>query len=155
MRSTVSPDLTTKPYFIAALWNWCQDYGFTPYLAVQVDEQTIVPAEVVQKDGQVTLNISDEAVSMLDLGNEYISFKARFNGVACDVSIPMKAVNAIYARENGIGMNFPISEAGGSSTVKNVEPEKTGNKPSSELPLESHSPKQSLGKKTSHLRRIK
>lgn len=96
---------STKPYLIRAIHEWCTDQGFTPYLAVVVDAQTRVPREYV-KDGQIVLNVGLDATGQLQLGNEEISFQARFNGVAFPVHVPVSAVAAIYARENGQGMAF-------------------------------------------------
>ena len=95
-----------RPYLIRALYEWCTDHGFTPYLAVQVDESVQVPREYV-KNGEIVLNVSYDATSSLKLGNEYIEFKARFAGTARDISVPIGRVVAIYARENGQGMAFP------------------------------------------------
>lgn len=98
---------STKPYLIRAIHEWCNDNGFTPYLAVIVDQRTIVPREFVQ-DGQIVLNVGFEATKDLTLGNESIDFVARFGGVARQVSVPVGAVAAIYARENGAGMSFDV-----------------------------------------------
>ncbi|MDM0045439.1 ClpXP protease specificity-enhancing factor [Variovorax dokdonensis] len=97
---------STRPYLIRALYEWCTDNGFTPYVAVQVDESVQVPREYV-KNGEIVLNISFDATSALKLGNDYIEFKARFAGVARDIMVPVNRVIAIYARENGQGMAFP------------------------------------------------
>jgi stringent starvation protein B len=97
--------VTTKPYLIRAIYEWCVDEGFTPYLSVLVDARTRVPREYV-KDGQIVLNVGREATSKLLLGNEEITFQARFNGAAFPVQLPVGAVAAIYARENGQGMAF-------------------------------------------------
>jgi stringent starvation protein B len=102
--------VTTKPYLIRAIYEWCADQGFTPYLAVAVDARTRVPREFV-KDGQIVLNVAADATGQLQMGNEVITFQARFNGVAFPVSIPVAAVAAIYARENGQGMAFEVGEA--------------------------------------------
>lgn len=99
---------TTKPYLIRAIHAWCTDEGLTPYLAVRVDAHTQVPREFV-RDGQIVLNISPTATHQLQLGNDEIKFQTRFNGVAYPVVVPVKAVMAIYARENGQGMAFDIS----------------------------------------------
>ncbi len=97
---------STRPYLIRALYEWCTDNGFTPYLAVLADETTQVPREYV-KNGEIVLNVSFEATSSLKLGNEFIEFKARFAGTARDIVVPVSRVLAIYARENGQGMAFP------------------------------------------------
>jgi len=96
---------STKPYLIRAIYEWCSDNGFTPYLAVKVGRDTRVPMEFV-KDGQIVLNVSADATNRLTLGNEFIEFQARFGGIARDISVPLASVVAIYARENGGGMAF-------------------------------------------------
>lgn len=98
---------STRPYLIRALYEWCTDNGFTPFIAVLVDDRVRVPNEFV-KDGEIVLNISFDATSALKLGNEYIEFKGRFGGMARDILVPVDRVLAIYARENGQGMAFPL-----------------------------------------------
>jgi stringent starvation protein B len=83
----------------------------TPYVAVKVDDSVRVPREYV-KNGEIVLNISFDATSSLKLGNEYIEFKARFAGVARDIMVPIQRVIAIYARESGQGMAFPLEPDG-------------------------------------------
>ena len=108
---------STRPYLIRALYEWCTDNGFTPYVAVLVDETVRVPNEYV-KDGEIVLNISFDATSALKLGNEFIEFKGRFGGVARDILVPVGRVLAIYARENGQGMAFPMLASGASSATQ-------------------------------------
>jgi stringent starvation protein B len=98
---------STRPYLIRALHDWCTDNGFTPYLAVFVDARVQVPMEYV-KNSEIVLNVGFEATSGLKLGNESIEFKARFGGVAREIVVPVDHVVAIYARENGQGMAFPM-----------------------------------------------
>ena len=98
---------STRPYLIRALYEWCTDNGYTPFLAVLVNENVRVPLEFV-KDGEIVLNISFDATSALSLGNEFIEFKGRFGGVARDIVVPVERVLAIYARESGQGMAFPM-----------------------------------------------
>jgi stringent starvation protein B len=98
---------STRPYLIRALHDWCTDNGFTPYLAVFVDDSVQVPTEYV-KNGEIVLNVGFEATSSLKLGNEFIEFKARFGGSAREILVPVTHVVAIYARENGQGMAFPV-----------------------------------------------
>ena len=100
---------STRPYLIRALYEWCTDNGFTPYVAVKVDPSVQVPREYVQ-GGEIVLNISYDATSSLKLGNEFIEFKARFGGQPRDIMVPIGRVMAIYARENGQGMAFPVQE---------------------------------------------
>lgn len=97
---------STRPYLIRALYEWCTDNGLTPYLAVQVDDSVQVPREYV-KDGEIVLNVSFDATSGLEIGNEVVSFSARFAGKPRELMIPVGRVIAIYARENGQGMAFP------------------------------------------------
>ena len=103
---------STRPYLIRALYDWCTDNGLTPYVAVLVDDSVQVPREYV-KNGEIVLNISFDATSSLKLGNEFIEFKARFAGTAREIMVPVNRVIAIYARENGQGMAFPVPVAGG------------------------------------------
>jgi stringent starvation protein B len=98
---------STRPYLIRALHDWCTDNGFTPYLAVYVDANVQVPVEYV-KNNEIVLNVGFEATTSLKLGNELIEFKARFGGVSRDIAVPVDHVIAIYARENGQGMAFPV-----------------------------------------------
>jgi stringent starvation protein B len=98
---------STRPYLIRALHDWCTDNGFTPYVAVYVDASVQVPAEYV-KNGEIVLNVGFEATSGLKLGNEFIEFRARFGGASREIVVPVSHVIAIYARENGQGMAFPV-----------------------------------------------
>ena len=95
---------------LRAIYEWCTDNGYTPYLAAMVDARTHVPREFV-KDGEIVLNISFTATSGLKMDNDLIHFSARFGGVARDISVPVDNVVAIYARENGQGMAFEVSRA--------------------------------------------
>ncbi|MFT3717761.1 ClpXP protease specificity-enhancing factor [Pseudorhodoferax sp.] len=112
---------STRPYLIRALYEWCTDNGFTPYIAVLVDESVQVPREYV-KDGEIVLNVSFDATSGLKLGNDFIEFKARFAGVAREILVPVSRVIAIYARENGQGMAFPSPVAGAGVAAPAVPP---------------------------------
>lgn len=105
-----SQGTSTRPYLIRALHDWCTDNGFTPYLAVYVDGTVQVPSEYV-KNNEIVLNVSFDATSQLQLGNEFIEFKARFGGVAREIVVPVDHVIAVYARENGQGMAFPVPTA--------------------------------------------
>jgi stringent starvation protein B len=101
---------STKPYLIRAIYEWCTDSGYTPFLAVHVDATTRVPQEFV-KNNEIVLNISALATSKLSIGNELVEFQARFGGKARTISVPIANVSAIYARENGHGMAFDLAEA--------------------------------------------
>jgi stringent starvation protein B len=102
------PELSTKPYLLRAIYEWCTDSGYTPYLAVKVDAATTVPMEYVKK-GEIILNISYGATSGLKMDNDAITFRARFNGVSREIYIPVHNVLAIYANENGQGMAFEVT----------------------------------------------
>jgi stringent starvation protein B len=100
-------ETSTKPYLLRALYEWCVDNGFTPYLSVVVDAATRVPPEYV-RNGEIVLNIGPLAANRLKMTNESIDFSARFGGTARELSIPVAQVAALYARENGHGMSFEI-----------------------------------------------
>jgi stringent starvation protein B len=114
------PEPSTKPYLMRAIYDWCVDSGYTPYLSVTVDSATRVPMEYV-KDGQIVLNIGPIAVERFKLGNELIEFSARFNGSGRDISIPIGVVSAIYARENGQGLSFEVTAADGAAPVQSAD----------------------------------
>ena len=90
---------------LRAIYEWCTDSGYTPYLAVKVDSSTTVPMEYVKK-GEIVLNISYGATAGLKMDNDSIRFNARFGGVSREIFIPVNNVMAIYANENGQGMAF-------------------------------------------------
>lgn len=128
---------STRPYLIRALYEWCTDNGFTPFIAVLVDDTVRVPNEYV-KDGEIVLNISFNATSSLQLGNDFIEFKGRFGGVARDILVPVNRVLAIYARENGQGMAFPMLAASESASAETLPSE---TKPATLSSVSSHSDK--------------
>lgn len=99
--------VSTKPYLIRAIYEWCVDQGLTPHLAVFVDEHVVVPPGYAQ-DGQIVLNVGADATSKLVMGNDTISFSARFGGAAHSLLIPVGNVLAVYARETGQGMAFEL-----------------------------------------------
>ncbi|RCS58560.1 ClpXP protease specificity-enhancing factor [Parvibium lacunae] len=103
-------EISTKPYFIRALYEWCMDNGYTPHISVVVNEQARVPLEFV-RDGEIVMNISALATNQLVIQNDHIAFQARFGGVARDIYIPLENISAIYARETGQGMAFPALSA--------------------------------------------
>jgi stringent starvation protein B len=105
-QATDNPGTSTRPYLLRALHDWCTDNGFTPYVAVHVDDRVQVPLEYV-KNNEIVLNVGFEATSGLKLGNQFIEFRARFGGTSRDIVVPVDHVVAIYARENGQGMAFP------------------------------------------------
>lgn len=121
-------DLSTRPYLVRAIYEWCVDSGLTPYLAVRVNEQTEVPVAYV-KDGEIVLNLSAGAVRNLEMGNDMITCTGRFGGMPFDLMVPVDAVIGIFAKENGQGLMFqgaepqqpsPPSPASGGDAAKPV-----------------------------------
>lgn len=101
---------SNRPYLVRALYDWICDNGLTPYLLVDAASSGVrVPPQAV-KDGRVVLNIAPRAVNQLQLADDMVSFQARFSGVPMLVLVPMPAILAIYAMENGQGMLFPAEE---------------------------------------------
>ena len=104
---------SSRPYMVRALYEWIVDNDMTPYLLVDASiEYVLVPQQFVE-DGKIVLNISPGATDALVLGNELIEFSARFSGVEQTISVPLNAVLAIYARENGQGMMFADDDTDG------------------------------------------
>lgn len=98
---------SNRPYLIRALYEWLVDNNLTPHLLVDAQKQdVIVPLQFVE-EGRIVLNVAPTAVRGLELGNDFITFNARFGGTPMDVVVPPDAVLGIYARENGRGMLFP------------------------------------------------
>ena len=115
-----------KPYLIRAIYDWCLDNQFTAYLAANVDDNTLVPRQYVQ-NGQIVLNISMSATKNILLDNDWVTFKATFGGNIQDIAVPVANVLAIFAKENGQGMQFnqealtptkPEKKSGGLKLVK-------------------------------------
>jgi stringent starvation protein B len=97
---------TSRPYLVRAINEWILDNEMTPHLLVDIEGDGVeVPAQQGQ-NGKIVLNISPAAVDTLNLGNDAISFRARFGGIATEVYVPVDSVLAIYAKENGRGMVF-------------------------------------------------
>ncbi|WP_035384534.1 ClpXP protease specificity-enhancing factor [Ferriphaselus sp. R-1] len=123
-------ELSTKPYLIRAIYEWCTDSGLTPYLHVRVDDNTRVPQAYI-RNGEIVLNISLQAVSQLQLGNEEVTCSGRFGGVSHKLFVPIDAVIGIYAKENGNGLVF---QEGGSNKVS------SGDRSEDEPPDSPHPP---------------
>lgn len=121
---------STRPYLIRAMHEWCTDNGFSPYMAVHVDQSVQVPTEYVS-NGEIVLNVSVDATSGLKLGNDWIEFKARFGGVAREIMVPVSHVVAVYARENGQGMAFPPPQVSAEPMPSSMSDESTATSASS------------------------
>ncbi|BBE08470.1 MAG: stringent starvation protein B [Glomeribacter sp. 1016415] len=154
--------ISTKPYLLRALYEWCTDNSYTPHVVVSVDNHVQVPREFV-RDGKIVLNISFSATEGLLMRNDWIEFNARFSGRAHKIEIPVDNVLAIYALENGQGMAFPLEA---SSAEQTAGAPSTGSADlsvvSNELPpgasLVQEKPRESSGKKKSgrpHLKLVK
>lgn len=127
-------EISTKPYLIRAIYEWCVDGGQTPYLAVKVDESTQVPMAYV-KDGKIVLNISVEAVRNLHIGNDAISCGGRFGGVPHQIMVPIESVMGIFSKENGQGLVFQETD------IESTTPERAkGNVGNGEKPPEPPHP---------------
>lgn len=110
---------SNRPYLLRALYEWIADNGLTPHILVEAGADGVdVPDQAVQK-GKVILNIDNLAVRELDLGNAWLTFKARFSGSEYEVTVPIEAVLAIYAKENGQGMMFSMDD----ETVPPTDPD--------------------------------
>ncbi len=124
---------SSQPYLIKAIYEWIVDNDFTPYLLVNAEnDYAMIPRDYVE-DGKIVLNINPSAISDLQLGNDYIMFNARFSGKAMEVSVPIVAVLAVYARENGQGMMFDESN-------NNLPPRPPEDTPPPEQPKKSRIP---------------
>ena len=135
-----SPPTSTRPYLVRAIYEWCTDNGYTPYIVVSVNADVRVPMEFV-KNGEMVLNVSFDATSGLQLGNEFIEFKGRFGGVARDIFVPVGRVSAIYARENGQGMAFPVGDlAAAQASGAGIAPEVTSTASETETPPDTQPP---------------
>jgi stringent starvation protein B len=113
-----------------AIYEWCADCGLTPYLAVAVDKDCQVPMEFV-RDGEIVLNIGPGATPNLTIDNEWVSFNARFGGVAREIFVPVGAVIGIYAKENGQGLFFGRED---SAEAENTEEKAQAPAPQPEEP---------------------
>lgn len=99
---------TSRPYLLRALYEWIVDNDCTPHLLVNAEAPDVQVPPGYAHDGQIVLNVSPSAVRHLHMDNQAVSFEGRFGGVAFTLYIPVEAVMAIYARENGQGMVFEV-----------------------------------------------
>ena len=143
-------EVPTKPYLLRALFEWCVDNGYTPHLAVKVDSQD-PGAGGVREGGEITLNISPNAVHKLQMGNETVEFSARFGGVARQIALPVANVYALYARETGHGMTFDLDGAKPSVQAKGEsEAVPTSTKPPAALPAPAPDPEEAHAAASPH-----
>ena len=97
---------SNRPYLLRALYEWIGDNGLTPYLLVDANAEGVRVPPGAAKDGKVVLNIAARAITQFEIGNDDVRFLARFGGISQPVHVPMAAVLAVYAQENGQGMMF-------------------------------------------------
>ncbi len=103
----MTAEISTKPYLIRAIYEWCVDCGYTPYLSVVVSDACRVPMEFV-RNNEIVLNVNPSATRNLKIDNDCVHFSARFNGVSREVSVPISAIAGIFARENSEGLLFKV-----------------------------------------------
>jgi stringent starvation protein B len=136
--------LSTKPYLVRAFNEWILDSGCTPYIAVNANfPRCNVPLEHVE-NGEIIFNISPQAIRELIIGSETLEFRASFSSIIRIISVPIQAILAIYAEENGQGMFFDSEEEG------MIDPEEWSNSPAPEEPSTAATTK----KQPSHLRLV-
>ena len=104
---------STRPYLVRAIREWALDNGLTPQILVDADAEGVTVPDAYVKDGKIVLNIHDQAVNNLELGNDNVSFSARFGSKAIQIDVPIAAVVAIFARENGQGIFFQAEDEPG------------------------------------------
>ena len=136
---------STKPYLIRSIYEWCSECGYTPLLSVKVSPEMDMPADSVKND-EIIFNIGHEAVHNLVIGNDIISFSARFGGVAKEIVFPADAVKGIFAKEVNQGIAFPEilydiqqtdkkAESEGNAGLPDAKITATGNKRKTKLHL--------------------
>lgn len=113
-------EISTKPYLIRAIYEWCCDNGYTPHLVVKAGGRARLPMAYV-RNGEIVLNVSPTATNGLQMGNDVIEFQARFNGVPEYVVVPVDNVLAIFARETGFVVPFNIGPAAGADVDSSGE----------------------------------
>lgn len=147
---------SNKPYIIRALYEWILDNNATPYIAIDATLPYVEVPEEYVSEGKIILNLLPSAIHNLSLSNEWVSFSTRFNGVSVDINAPIGSVIAIYARENGHGIEFPpealmedpfIKEEDVKSTKKEDSPFSVVSNDNKDEPKKS-SAKKSTTKKT-------
>src|SRR5580698_5243114 len=100
-----------RPYLLRALHEWISDSGETPHIVVDAAAEGVTVPRQYVKDGKIVLNVSFTATQMLKLGNDFVSFEARFGGVSFAVLVPLRAILGVYARDAGQDMIFPEEDA--------------------------------------------
>lgn len=120
---------SNRPYLLRAIHEWINDNGLTPHLLVEAGVPGVRVPQSAINDGRVVLSVAPRAVAGLEIGIDSVRFMARFNGVSHPIEVPMAAVLAIYAQENGQGMMFPAEQAGGQPPPEAPQPEPAPKRP--------------------------
>lgn len=121
--------ISTKPYLIRAIRDWARDNNLTPQILVDAAADGVRVPQSYVSDGQIVLNIADQAVEMMEMSNELLSFAARFNGSPHEIQVPIESVLAIFARENGQGIFFKDPDGSPDPDRKDDEAEQQTEKP--------------------------
>jgi len=111
--------LSTKPYLIRSIYDWCTDSKFTPYIVAKIISGVKVPENHI-KSKEIVLNLSLESTNKLIFDNDFISFSARFNGKNQDIFLPMESISGIYSKENGEGLFFEVDKNMGPKEIKKI-----------------------------------
>lgn len=145
--------LSNKPYLVRAFYDWIVDNKCTPFVTINANfPHCKVPQEFIEA-GQITLNISPEAVRDLRVGNDFLEFRASFSGVVHIISAPVKAVLAIYAQENGQGMFFDFEEDMDDTSGENYGAWPDDSK-INQTPAAMNQPSANMKKRPSHLKLV-
>ena len=111
--------LSTKPYLIRSIYDWCTDSKFTPYIVAKIISGVKVPENHI-KSKEIVLNLSLESTNKLIFDNDFISFSARFNGKNQDIFLPIESISGIYSKENGEGLFFEVDKNITQKETKNI-----------------------------------
>ena len=111
--------LSTKPYLIRSIYDWCTDSKFTPYIVAKIISGVKVPENHI-KSKEIVLNLSLESTNKLIFDNDFISFSARFNGKNQDIFLPIESISGIYSKENGEGLFFAVDKNMGPKETKRI-----------------------------------
>ena len=116
---------SSRPYLIRAIYDWLLDNKLTPYIMIDASVSDVIAPKQFIEDGKIVLNIAQQAVGSLRLGNELVEFDASFSGVITHIKVPVKAIKAVYSYENGRGMIFNDEDdvdVGGHVGISESEP---------------------------------
>jgi len=117
---------SSKPYLVRALYQWILDNDNTPYILVDTGSDQVSVPRGIASDGKVVLNLAPSAIQNLQMTNDFVSFSARFNGVAEQIFVPVASMLAIYARENGEGMMFPSEDEDANTAAPKADSKSRG-----------------------------